>query len=89
MISSVIVGISIVILSLSSSGLGRSNLWKYGFLLILLCYAIGLGLFIIRGYYMWGIIGDPASHIGWTNDILQNGNVPPINILSDYSYFFV
>jgi hypothetical protein len=77
LISSMIVGISIVILSTPSSGFGRSNLWKYGFLLILLCYVIGLGLFIIRGYYMWGMINDPASHIGWTNEILQNGLTPP------------
>ena len=78
LISSVIVGVSIVIWSVSDSGFVRSKLWKYGFLLILLCYAIGLGLFIIRGYYMWAIIGDPASHLGWIKEILQNGNIPAI-----------
>jgi hypothetical protein len=78
MISSVIVGVSIIIWSGTDSGFGRSNLWKYGFLLILLCYSIGLGLFIIRGYYLWAIIGDPASHLGWINEILQNGNIPAI-----------
>ena len=77
LISSMIGGISIVIFSKSLSKYGRNNIWKYGFLLILLCYVIGLGLFIIRGYYMWGMINDPASHIGWTNEILQNGNIPP------------
>ena len=75
-ISSVIVGVSIVILSVSNSDFGRNNLWKYGFLLILLCYAIGLSLFIIRGYYMWAIAGDPANHLGWINEILQNGLIP-------------
>jgi hypothetical protein len=78
LISSVIVGVSIVLWSVSDSGYGRSNLWKYGFLLILLCFAICLGLFIIRGYYMWSMIGDPSSHIGWIKEILQNGRVPAL-----------
>ena len=88
-ISSVIAGVSIVILSISNSDFGRNNLWKYGFLLILLCYAIGLSLFIIRGYYMWGINGDPANHLGWTNEILQNGLIPPSVFYPIISYFFV
>ena len=75
-ISSVIAGVSIVIVSISNSDFRRNNLWKYGFLLILLCYVIGLSLFIIRGYYMWGMIGDSANHLGWTNEILQSGHIP-------------
>jgi hypothetical protein len=76
LISSVIVGITLVILSVSDANSGSGNLWKYGLLLIFLCYAICLGLFIIRGYFMWAISGDPASHIGWTNEILQDGQLP-------------
>lgn len=76
LISSVIVGITLVILSVSGSNAGSGNLWKYGLLLIFLCYAICLGLFIIRGYFMWAISGDPASHIGWTNEILRDGHLP-------------
>jgi hypothetical protein len=76
LISSEIVGVSIVILSISNSDFGRSNLWKYGFLLIFLCYAVGVGLIIIRGYFMWGMFGDPASHLGWTMETLQTGYIP-------------
>ena len=76
LISSEIAGVSIVILSISNSDFGRSNLWKYGFLLIFLCYAVGVGLFIIRGYFMWCIFGDPASHLGWTTETLQAGHIP-------------
>ena len=76
LISSVIVGITLVILSVSDSNAGSGNLWKYGLLLIFLCYAICLGLFIIRGYFMWAISGDPASHLGWINEILQDGHMP-------------
>jgi len=78
LISSVIVGISVVIQSASTFNFGRGNLWKYGFLLIFLCYAIGLSLFIVRGYYMWALTGDPSGHIGWSNDILQTGHIPKI-----------
>jgi len=76
LICSVIAGVSIIILSVSHSDFGRSNLWKYGFLLILLCYTIGLGLFIIRGYYAWAINGDPGNHLGWIQEILQTGFIP-------------
>jgi len=76
LISSVIVGITIVITSVSNSQVPDNNVWKSGIFLIFLSFAICLGLFIIRGYYMWGIDGDPASHIGWTNEILNNGYVP-------------
>jgi len=77
LISSITVGVIFVILSVAKSNFISSNLWKYGLLLISLCYAICLGLFIIRGYYMWGMIGDPASHLGWIYEILQGGHIPP------------
>jgi hypothetical protein len=75
-IFSVIVGISLVILSLSDSNLSSSNLWKYGLLLIFFCYAICLGLFIIRGYYSWNMYGDTSTHLGYINEILRNGYMP-------------
>jgi hypothetical protein len=76
LVSSVIAGITLVVLSLSDTEGEWGILWKWGLLLILLCYAICLGLFIIRGYFLWAIIGDPASHIGWVNEILQSGHIP-------------
>ena len=76
-ISGMIVGIIIVIMSEPDTLPGKNNLWKYGFSLILFCYAICLALFIIRGYYMYDISGDVASHLGWINQIIQDGHVPP------------
>jgi hypothetical protein len=75
-IISVIVGITLIILSISNNNLSSSYLWKYGLLLIFLCYAICLGLFIIRGYYSWEISGDTASHLGYIHEILKNGHIP-------------
>lgn len=78
LICSVIAGISLIIQSSSTENFHRDTLWKYGFLLIILCYAIGLCLFIIRGYYGWNMNGDPATHIRYINDILQVGKIPKI-----------
>jgi hypothetical protein len=78
LIFSVIAGLFIVISSASTSDSDPGNLRKYGFLLIFLCYAIGLSVFIIRGYYMWAITGDPATHIGYIGDILQTGYIAKI-----------
>jgi hypothetical protein len=75
LITSVIAGISIVIHAATSPDTGRSIVWKYGLLLIFLCYATGLSLFMIRGYYMWAMTGDPATHIGYIHDILQTGYI--------------
>jgi hypothetical protein len=76
LVSSAIAGITLVVLSVSDTGEESGIVWKCGLLLVLLCYAICLGLFIIRGYFMWAISGDPASHIGWINEILQGGHIP-------------
>jgi len=75
-ISSVILGIIFIVLSLSKSTLSQNNIWKIWLFLIFLCYTICLGLFIIRGYYMWCIVGDPAEHIGWIGEILTKGYTP-------------
>ena len=76
-ISAMIVGIIIVIMSDPDALPEKSNLWKYGFSLILFCYAICLSLFILRGYFMYDISGDAASHLGWIYQIIKNGQVPP------------
>lgn len=76
LISSVIAGITVIVVSISKNELDRSYLWKIGFLLVFLSYAVCLALFIIRGYYMWCMGGDPASHIGWIKETLDTGHVP-------------
>lgn len=42
-----------------------------GLLVIFQGYIICLSFFIIRGYFMWAIRGDPATHIGTINLILD------------------
>ncbi|MDH7594480.1 MAG: hypothetical protein QHG99_09100 [Methanomicrobiales archaeon] len=75
-LSSAIAGIIFSILSLSRTTANQDNLWKIWLFLIFLCYSACLGLFILRGYHMWCISGDPASHIGWIAEILTNGFTP-------------
>jgi formate/nitrite transporter FocA (FNT family) len=75
LIASVIVGIALVVVSIAKNELDRSSLWKIGFLLVFLCYTICLALFIIRGYYMWCMTGDPASHIGWIKETINTGHI--------------
>ena len=76
LISSVIAGIIITVVSIAKNELNRSYLWKIGFLLVFLSYAVCLALFIVRGYYMWCMGGDPASHIGWIKETLDTGHAP-------------
>jgi hypothetical protein len=76
LIASVIVGVALVVVSIAKNELERNSLWKIGLLLVFLCYTICLALFIIRGYYMWCMVGDPASHIGWIKETINAGHVP-------------
>jgi len=74
LIASVIVGVTLVVASIAKNELEQNSLWKIGLLLVFLCYTICLALFIIRGYYMWCMDGDPASHIGWIKEVMSTGN---------------
>lgn len=76
LITSVIVGVVLVVVSIAKKELDQNFLWKIGLLLVLLCYTICLALFIIRGYYMWEIRGDPATHIGWIKETFNMGHTP-------------
>lgn len=49
---------------------------KSSVILIYLCTIIILSLFIIRGYYLWCMNGDPASHLRNVNYILFNSRTP-------------
>lgn len=44
-----------------------------GYVLLLTAYASFLGLWIIRGYYLW-CSGDPFTHLGWIKDVLVSGH---------------
>jgi len=72
-IASVIAGITLVVVSIAKNNLEENFFWKIGLLLVFLSYVVCLGLFIIRGYYMWCMTGDPASHIGWIKETLNAG----------------
>jgi hypothetical protein len=75
-IASGIVGVALIVVSIAKNELEQNFLRKVGFLLVFLCYTICLALFVIRGYHMWGITGDPATHIGWTKETLVAGHAP-------------
>lgn len=75
-ITSVIVGISLVVFSISGNKFDKNQFWKLGLLLIVLSYTICLSLFIIRGYYMWCMTGDPATHIGWITETIAQAYAP-------------
>lgn len=94
LIASVITGIALVVVSIAKNELDRNPLWKIGFSLVFLSYTVCLALFIIRGYHMWCMGGDPASHIGWIKETINVGHVPtsiiyPIThiYLSELVYF--
>jgi hypothetical protein len=76
LIASVIAGIALVVVSIAKNELDQNPLWKIGFFLVFLSYAVCLALFIIRGYHMWCMGGDPASHIGWIKETLSAGHAP-------------
>lgn len=78
LVASVISGITLVVVSIAKNELDRNYLWKIGFLLVFLSYVVCLSLFIIRGYYMWCMNGDPASHIGWIKETINTGHVPTV-----------
>ena len=75
LITSVAVGVTLVVVSIAKNELDQNPLWKIGFLLVFLCYTICLALFIIRGYHMWCMTGDPASHIGWIKETINTGHI--------------
>jgi len=75
-ITSMITGISLVIFTTVNNKIEKHHLWIFGFIFIIICYAICLSIFRIRGYYMWCMTGDPASHIGWINEIINSGYAP-------------
>jgi len=70
---SMVTGITLVAVSIAKHELSQDLFWKIGLLLMVLCYTICLSLFIIRGYYMWGMVADPGTHFGWINDTLNAG----------------
>ena len=74
LITSVIAGITLIVVSVAKNELNQNNLWKIGILLVILSYTICLSLFIIRGYYMWCMGGDPASHIGRIIETISTGH---------------
>lgn len=76
LIFSIAVGITLVVVSTAKGEFNKTSLGKIGVLLVLLCYIVCLSLFIIRGYYMWRMPGDPAIHIGWIKETLSAGQTP-------------
>ncbi len=89
LISSVIAGITLVAVSIAKNELDQSYFWKIGFLLVFLSYTVCLALFIIRGYYMWCISGDPASHIGWIREMLNTGHTASTSLIYPITHVYL
>lgn len=87
-IISVIAGVSIVVRSIANNNREKNCLWIIGIILILLCYIICLSLFIVRGYYMWNMSGDSASHIRWITEILSIGHIPT-NLIYPITHIYI
>jgi hypothetical protein len=55
---------------------------------IFLCYILINSLFIIRGYYMWNMSGDGATHLGWAKSIILSGHIPE-NLFYPFIHVFL
>ncbi len=71
----IIVGLVTIMDQIFNDKIYQSNLWFVGLFLIFLSYTICQSLYIVRGYYFW-CMEDPASHVGYVNNILLTGHVP-------------
>lgn len=84
--SAMIGGISICLYSLYDRG-ERKIIYSSLLVSILSFFSI-IGLLIIRGYFMWTMSGDPASHIGTIRALIESGHLvgmqhyPVLHILS-------
>lgn len=76
LIFSAIIGIIYGVFSITKAQFYKDKFLKFGILLLFFCYIVSLSLFIFRGYYMWDINGDTASHIGWVKETLITGQFP-------------
>lgn len=72
---SIVCGVIAIIYYIFTEKLDQSRLWIVGLFLIILSYTMCLSLFIIRGYYMWCMNGDPSTHIKYVNQILTTGKI--------------
>jgi len=75
LILSTVCGITIIVHQIYNREYEKHNLWMIGLLLVFLSYIICLSLYIIRGYYMWCMAGDPATHIGIIKQIISDGHI--------------
>ena len=75
LILSIVCGITIIVHQIYNREYEKHNLWMIGLLLVFLSYILCLSLHIIRGYYMWCMSGDPATHIGIIKQIISDGQI--------------
>lgn len=76
LLTSVTITISMIIYTLYLRSKNFSFVWKVGYIYLFLIYSFILSLHIIRGYYMYAMIGDPSAHIGVIDDILTSKHLP-------------
>jgi hypothetical protein len=85
-IISIVCGISIIFSQIMNKGYQRNKRWLIGLFLIFLCFTLCLSVYIIRGYDVWDLNGDTATHIGYVDQIISNGHAPDGLFGSDLIY---
>lgn len=78
LIISIVCGILIIVYQVYNYGCEKNNLCIFSLILILICFIFSLSLFIIRGYYSWGLSLDTGTHVHYINQIIETGHIPSI-----------
>lgn len=76
LIGSTIWGILVVVQQAYTDGIRSGNTWMLGFSIVFLCYAVLFTLYVIRGYTLFNINGDTATHLSYIQQIVESGAVP-------------
>lgn len=76
LIGATIWGILVVVQQVYTDGFRSNNTWLVGFSIVFLCYAVLFSVYIIRGYTLFNINGDTATHLSLIRQIVDTGFVP-------------
>lgn len=85
---SIACGIGIIVHQIYSQE-EHSHLWVIGLVLILLSNTVILSLHILRGYALWTGSGDPATHLGWIQDIIATGHYGEVGAFYPITHIYL
>lgn len=87
LISCFIFGIVIVVNNYSNSK--ERFLFKLGIIAVFLGYVIGIGLYLIRGYYLLGMSQDPSWHLANIKEIIINNYHIPKSLFYPITHIYI